>query len=112
MNSFPWPILCYSLTHGSQDNSVYVQKLLNFCFFFFSQFLALISISEVSEQDARGHGKMVPFLLPQRLLLSASANTRHFGTCLVVQGLRIHLPKQGMWVQSLLRELKSKSWGN
>ena len=37
------------------------------------------------------------------ILLSASANTRHFGTCLVVQGLSIHLPKLGMqpWALSL-----------
>ena len=29
------------------------------------------------------------------------------GTSLVVQGLRIHLPMQGMWVPSLIRKLRS-----
>ena len=29
------------------------------------------------------------------------------GTCLVVQWLRLCLPKQGVWVQSLVRELRS-----
>ena len=35
------------------------------------------------------------------------------GTSLVVQGLRILLPMQGAWVQSLVRELRSHMpWGN
>ena len=29
------------------------------------------------------------------------------GTSLVIQWLRIHLPVQGMWVQPLVRELRS-----
>ena len=35
------------------------------------------------------------------------------GTSLVVQGLRILLPMQGAWVQSLVKELRSHMpWGN
>ena len=32
---------------------------------------------------------------------------KYWGTSLVVQWLRIHLPKQGMWVGSLIWELRS-----
>ena len=40
-------------------------------------------------------------------------DTVGLGTSLAVQWLRIHLAVQGMWVQSLVRELRSHMpWGN
>ena len=37
---------------------------------------------------------------------------REAGTSLVVQWLRFHLPMQGFWVRSLVRELKTlHGWG-
>ena len=37
---------------------------------------------------------------------------REAGTSLVIQWLRFHLPVQGFWVRSLIRELKTlHAWG-
>ena len=36
------------------------------------------------------------------------AERQQGGTSLAVQWLKIHLPVQGMWVQSLVRELRSQ----
>ena len=49
----------------------------------------------------RGH------LCPRGLSLSCRVKTLLQGTSLVVQWLRVHLPMHGMWVWSLVRELRS-----
>ena len=41
----------------------------------------------------------------ERNLLRKTATEEQWGASLVVQGLQIHRPVQGTWVQSLVREL-------
>ena len=45
--------------------------------------------------------------MPFLIIWGLSQILRERGTSLVVQWLRLRLPKQGVWVQSLIRELRS-----
>ena len=79
-------------------------------------FISQDSVLEVTARTARSRKKLdgvTSALLSRQKSDKKSTKMHPLQTSLVVQWLRIHLPMQGMQVQSLLRELGSHvPWGN
>ena len=54
----------------------------------------------------RGHNYEFPYV-KRKPEINRYENNEHFGSSLVIRWLRICLPMQGTWVQSLVREVRS-----
>ena len=79
-------------------------------------FISQDSVLEVTTRTARSRRKLdgvTSALLSSQKSDKKGTKLHPLWTALVVQWLRIHLPMQGMHVQSLLRELGSHvPWGS